>query len=138
MHACQTVPNELFRDMCEPVALALRALLGGECRPLSDAIECTPRPVGHASVELTVGVFVKGATGRIRCVFRDPRHLERLAVVERRVPAAMMHDNWVFGRHLIEIVRVEWSLVLELRVVVEVALDPHARGKLTSLCPKLL
>ena len=50
----------------------------------------------------------------------------------------MLHDDRMLGRHLVEVVHVERALVLELRVVVEIALDPRARRRLLRLGAKLL
>ena len=111
---------------------------GGERRPLADAVEHVARAIGHAAVQLTALVAIERSARRIRRVLRDLRELERLAVVERRVPAAMLHDDRMLGRHLVEVVHVERPLVLELRVVVEVALDPGARRRLLRLRAQLL
>ena len=44
VHAGQAVADELLRDVRDPVAVALRRLLGGERLPLADAVErrCAP------------------------------------------------------------------------------------------------
>ena len=105
---------------------------------LPDAAEGAARAIGHAAVELTVRVAIERPARRIRRVLRDAGQLERLAVVERRVAAAMLHDDGMLGRHLVEIADVERALVLELRVVVEVALDPRARRRLLRLRAELL
>jgi len=52
--------------------------------------------------------------------------------------AAMLDRDRVLGRHLIEILSSERTLVLELRIVVEVSLDPGARRRLLRLCAQLL
>ena len=82
-------------------------LLGGERRPLPDAAQRVARAIGDAAVELAVRVAIERAACGIRRVLRDAGQLERLAVVERRVPAAMLHDDRMIGRHLVEIVDVQ-------------------------------
>ena len=56
MHAGEAVPNELFRDVREPVAVALRGLLGRERGSPSDSIQRGPRAIGHSAVERAVCV----------------------------------------------------------------------------------
>ena len=52
MDAGQPVPDELFRDVRQPVAFALLALLGREGRSLPHAIQCAARAIGHSAVEV--------------------------------------------------------------------------------------
>src|SRR5262245_16197539 len=138
MHARESVAHELLRDVCDALTLSLIALCRCECRTLADAVEHVARAIGHSAVEIARLVSIEGAAGRIRRVLRDLRELERLRVVERRVAAAMTHDDWMLGRNFIEVVTVERPFVLELRVVVEVALDPGARRSLLRFGAKLL
>src|SRR5438876_12455049 len=50
----------------------------------------------------------------------------------------MADGHRMLGRDLVQIADVERPLVLELRVVEEVPLDPRARRRLTRLCSKLV
>src|SRR5215831_8107896 len=133
MYAGEAVPHELLRDVCEPVAIALRGLVGGKRRPLADATQRATRAIGDAAGEVAALVLVERAARRIRRVLRDAGQLERLRVVERRVAAAMQHGDRMLRRNLIEIVPVERPLVLELRVVEEISLDPRSRRGLLRL-----
>src|SRR5215831_7363105 len=85
VYAGEAVPHELLRDVCEPVAIALRGLVGGKRRPLADATQCATRAIGDATGEVAGLVLVEGTARRIRRVLRDAGQLERLRVVERRV-----------------------------------------------------
>src|SRR5688572_9544600 len=124
MDAGQPVARELLRDVRDPVALALGALFGSERRPLANAVEDAAGTIGDAPIELPTGVAIERAAWRIRRVLRDLGELERLAVVERCVTATMPNGDRMFGRYLIQVTDGERTLVLELRVVVEIALDP--------------
>ena len=106
--------------------------------PLADLVERAARAIGDAAVQLAVRVAVEGAARRIRRVLGDAGHLERLAVVERRVAAAMMHHDRMILRHLVEVVHVQLALVLHLGVVEEIALDPGARRRLLRLRAQLV
>ena len=94
VHAGQAVADELFRDVCQAIAAALVASASAVnvCR-LPDAVEHATRAVGDAAVEIAVRIAVERSAWRIRRVLRDVRHLQRLAVVERSVAAAMSHDD---------------------------------------------
>ena len=94
--------------------------------------------VRNAAVELAVGVAIESPTGRIRRVFIDAGHGECLAVVERRVAAAMVHRDRVVLRHLIEIVNADQAIVLHLGVVEEVPFHPCARWRLAGLGAELV
>src|SRR5207248_8475502 len=102
-------------------------LLGGECRTRADAVEDTAGAISDAAGELARFVAIEGAARRIGRVLRDMRELEGLAVVERGVPTAMMDDDRMLRRYLIQVVNVERTLILELRIVEEVSIDPCAR-----------
>src|SRR5437870_1860719 len=114
MHAGETVANELLRDMRDPIAVALRVRVGAERRPLPYAVEDVARPIGHAAVERTAGIAIERSTRWIWRILGDLCQLERFAVVERRVAAAMTDDDGVLGRYLVQVVDVERALVLEL------------------------
>src|SRR5437588_12606440 len=103
MHAGQAVADKLLRDVREPVTFALSTMLRRKRWPLSHAVEDVACAVGHSAVQLTIRIAIEGAAGRIRCFFGYPRQLQRLAVVKRRVPAAMSDNYRVLGRHLVEV-----------------------------------
>src|SRR5437762_592631 len=103
MDARESVADELLRDVRQPVAVALCALFRRERRATSNTVECVARPIGDAPVELTGGVAVERSARRIRCVPRDARQLQRFVVVERRMPTAMMDDDRMLGRYLVEV-----------------------------------
>jgi hypothetical protein len=91
----QAVAHELLRDVGDAVALALRPLLGRERRTLTHTVEYFARAIRHTAIQVAARVAVEGAAGWVRRVLRDLRHLERLGVVERRVPAAVLHHDRV-------------------------------------------
>jgi hypothetical protein len=122
----------------EPITFALITLLRSKRLPLTDAVEDAARAVGHSAVQLTIRIAIKGTAGWILCFFGYPRQFERLAVVERCVPAAMSDDHRVLGRYLVEVMHVERAFVLELGVVVEIALNPEALRGLTRFCAEFL
>ncbi|PYP60790.1 MAG: hypothetical protein DMD26_19000 [Gemmatimonadetes bacterium] len=124
--------------MRQPVPLPLGALVGGERVSLPHAIEGASRPVRHPSIELTARIAIERAAGRIRRLPGDVRQLERLAVVERRVAAAMMNDDGMLRRHLVEVVDVERTLIRQLRVVEEIPVDPCTRGRRARLRAELV
>src|SRR5690242_21083659 len=124
MHGRQSIACELPGDVRQSVALAPRPLLGDVCRTRADAVEDAPGAIGDAAVELTRSVAIEGAAGRVWRVLRDVRQLERLRVVERRMPAAVVHDDGMFRRDSVEIVTIERTLILELRIVVKISLHP--------------
>ena len=72
--------------------------------------------------------MVERAAERLRRVLRDAGKLERLAVDEHRVAAAVDHGDRMSGRHAVEVGAGERPAVLHLGVVVEEALDPLARA----------
>ena len=104
VHAGQAVARELLRDVRESVARALLDLRRRERRPRARPAERAPRarsvtrplssPFASRSNVPPVG---------IRRVLRDAGQLERLAVVERRVAAAMPHDDRMLLGHLVEV-----------------------------------
>src|SRR2546425_7385306 len=138
VHAGQAVANKLFRDVREPIAFALIPLLCSKRRPLPNAVEYVARSIGHSAIELAICIAIEGAARRVRCVLVYSSQLERLAVVERRVAAAVSYNHRMFGRYLVEVVHVDRAFVLELGVVVKVALHPEAWRSLTRFCAELL
>jgi hypothetical protein len=128
----------LLGDVRQAVAVSLRDLLRRVRRSLADSCEYRPSAICHSSVELTIRITVERAAGWIRRVLGDSRELKRFAVVERGVTAAMQHSHWMVGRDLVEIVNVERALVLELRVVEEVSLDPRSRRRLACFGAQLV
>ena len=75
---------------------------------------------------------------RIGSVLVDSSQLQGFAVVERRVAAAMMYAHRMFLRDLVEIVNVQLAIVLHLRVVEEISVDPNARGRLLGFGAELV
>ncbi len=102
-----TVAHELFGDVGDPIAVTLRSFSFREGAALPHAGECIAGAVGNTAVELAVGVAVEGAARRIGRVLVDVGHLQRFAVVEGRVAAAMLDDHGVFFRDLVEVVDVD-------------------------------
>ena len=49
-----------------------------------------------------------------------------------------MHDDRMLGRHLVEVARDELPFVLDLRVVEEISVHPHAGRRLLCLGAQLL
>src|SRR4051812_1556397 len=113
--------------MCQPVTVPLRALLGRERRAGADTVEDDAGPVGDTAIERARGVSVERTAGRVGGGGRDVGQLERLTVIEGGVAAAMVHGDGMLSGHAIEVADVERTLVLELRIVEEVSLDPVAR-----------
>src|SRR5215813_7954935 len=89
MNAGEAIANELPGNVRNAVTFALFPLLLVEGHPRADAVEDVPGAVGDTSVESSVRIAIERAAGRIRRVLVHARHLERLAVVERGVSAAM-------------------------------------------------
>src|SRR3982751_3808372 len=124
--------------MCQPVTVPLRALLGRERRAGADTVEDRAGPVSDTTIERARGVSVERAAGRVGRRGGDVRQLERLAVIERGVAAAMVHRDGMLSGDAIEIADVERALVFELGVVEEVSLDPVARRSRARLRPELV
>ena len=61
-----------------------------------------------------------------------------MAVVVGRVAAAVPHHDRVLDGHFVEVLDVQLALVLDLRVVEEVALDPRAGRRLPRLGAELV
>ncbi len=99
---------------------------------LPDPVERAPCAVGHAAVKVAIGIAIESSSGRIGRVLVDVRHLEGLAVVVRRVAAAMVNHDRVVLRHLVEIMNVQFAIVLDLGVVEEIPFDPGPRRCLTG------
>ena len=136
--AGHAITHELFGNVCQPVAVALQPLLFGKGRPLADAVERAPGPVGDPAVEVAIGVAVEGPAGRIGRVLVDVRHLEGLAVVVRRVAAAMMDRDRVILRYLVEVVNVQLAIVLDLGVVEEIPFHPMYRASVSRALARSL
>src|SRR3972149_2866719 len=65
VYAGQAIADELLGDVRQPVAVALRCLVGGEGLLAAGLSERGPRPVGHPAGEFAVGVLVERAAGRV-------------------------------------------------------------------------
>jgi hypothetical protein len=104
MDARQAVADELLGDERQAIAIALRPLIRGEGLALADALERASRAIRHATAQVAEIVLVERPARRVRRGLRDARQLERLAVVVRRVAAAMLDDDRMFLRHLVEVV----------------------------------
>src|SRR4051812_38091378 len=103
MHASQPVADKLLRDVGQTVAIPLKRLLRSERRTLTDAVENITSAVGYAAVQFPGRITIKCPALWIGRIALDPRHLQRLTVVKRCVTAAMMHNDRMFLRDLIEI-----------------------------------
>src|SRR5688572_22407035 len=97
MHAGQAIADELLRDMRNAGTTPLRALFRCECRPPACASHSPNRPVRHTAGEVSARIAIERAAFRIRRVRRNPGELEGLAVVERRVAAAVTDDHRMLG-----------------------------------------
>src|ERR1700746_2524134 len=117
----QAVADELFRDIGQTIATALRLLLWGEGLPLSNIVEYVTRTIGHSSVEFAVFVVIVSSAHAAGSVFGHSGQFQRLAVVKRRVAAAMMDHDRMFLGDLVKIVDVELAVVLYLCVIEEIA-----------------
>ena len=95
VHARQAVTRELLRDVRHAVARALLDLRRRVGLSRAHLVERRRREVRDASVQLAVRILVVGAAHRVGRVLRDAGHLERLAVVEIRVAAAVTDDHRV-------------------------------------------
>ena len=103
MHGGQAEAGELLGDVGDPrlragILLGLAVLREG--RPLSKA---RLRSVGDPSVEVAIGIMVERAAERLRRVLGNAGKLERLAVGEHRVPAAVDNRHRMNVGHAIEI-----------------------------------
>src|SRR5262249_26669254 len=138
MNAGEPVADKLFGNVREPIALALFDLLLTERHARADAVECIARAIGDAPVQVAVRIAIEGAAGGIRRVLVHARHLERLAVVVRRVTAAVADDDRMVERYLVEVVHVQFALILHFGVVEEEPFDPVAWRRLTGLRPEFV
>src|SRR5262249_58085072 len=87
--AGKAIADELLGNVGQPIAVALEPLLRGKGRPPADLVDLVTRTVGHAAVQFTVRVAVKSSARRIRRVLVDAGEIEGVAVVVRRMAAAM-------------------------------------------------
>ena len=85
--------------------------------------------VRDAAVQLAIRVLVERAAHRIRRVLGDAGHLERFAVVEVRVAAAVAHDHRMISDDTSSRSRMfSARLSAQLGVVEEEALHPRHRA----------
>src|SRR6476469_2871568 len=82
--------------------------------------------VGDPSVELATRVVIEGAAERLRRVLGHASKLERLAIDEDGVAAAMRDRDWMDSRNPVEIGARQGTSILYLGVIIEHALDPLA------------
>ena len=127
VHGGKAIFDELLGDEGKTFPVALQLLRGAVGRAGADLGEDAAGAVGNAPVQLALGILVIGAAEGIGRVLGDPRHLQGLAVVIGGVAAAMMHGHGMVGRDLVKIVNIDLAIVLDFRVVEEIALDPGAR-----------
>ncbi len=92
-HAGEAVAHELLGDEGEPVAITAHRFLARIAHVLAHGREDIAGAVGDTAGEFAIGVPVERAAGGIGRVLRDARHLQRLAVVEGGVAAAMLHHD---------------------------------------------
>ena len=120
----ESVTDKLFRDVRHAVALASLPLRCAVFRSPSGHFQNIHCIVCHAAIELAICILVERAAGWGHRSLGDIGHRKRLAVVEPRVTAAVVHTHRVLGTHLIQVAYRQRPLVLELGVVVEVAVYP--------------
>src|ERR1700745_2248074 len=99
----QAVADELFRDIGQTIATALRLLLWGEGLPLSNVVEYVTRTIGHSSVEFAILVVIVSSAHAAGSVLGYTGQLERLGVVEGGVAATMMDHYWMLLGDLVEV-----------------------------------
>ncbi len=138
MYAGEAVADELLGDVGQPIAVALLGLFRGKGGPLAHFVDHVHRPVRNAAVECAARVAVESSARRIGRVLVDVRHLQRLAVVESGVAAAMMDHNRMVLGDLIQIVNIEQAIVLHLGVVEEKPFHPCARRRLLGFRAEFL
>src|SRR5262249_16158982 len=100
---------------------------------LADAREDVPRVLGDAAVELTAGVAEEAAVRRIGRLVGDARKLERFAVVEGRVAAAVRHRDRLFPRRFVAILSRQRPI--EFGVVEHETRDPDYGRRVLGLLP---
>ncbi len=138
MHARQPVANELLGYMSRAVPATLLLFLRRELRPHADLVEHGKRLVSHTPAQISAGIAIEGPAGRIARIASDACELERLAVIEAGVSAAMSNSHRVILRHPVQVANVQRPLVLHLGVVVEEAADPVARRRLARFGDELV
>src|SRR5262245_23173124 len=111
MDGGQAGTHELFGDVRHAMALALLTLLLREHDAASGALEDRHRAICDAAAEPAGGIAVERAARRIGRVPRNMRQLECLAVVIRRVAAAMMHADGMVARDLVEVLHVQLPVI---------------------------
>src|SRR6516225_5571325 len=87
MYARQTVTDKLFRDVCEPIPIALLPFIWCQRSSRADSFDSGSCEIGDPAAQLSSRIPVVSAAGRIRGVPRDTRHLESFSVVVRGVAA---------------------------------------------------
>ena len=97
MHGRESVACELLRDVRHPIALALVPVGVTELRALASGIQHAHRAIGHTSGEFPCTILVERPAGGRQRVLGDLGQLERLAVVERGVSAAVAHHDRMLG-----------------------------------------
>jgi hypothetical protein len=70
-------------------------------------------------------------------MFINSSQFQSLAVIERRVPAAMMHAHGMLTRDLIEVMHVKWAIVFYFGVVKKISFDPKSGGSFGGLGTEL-
>ena len=91
MHARQSIANELLGHVCRAVPAPLLLFLCRELGTLAGLVEHAERVVGHASIQVSVGVAVECPARRIGRIASNSGELECLAVVEGGVSATMLN-----------------------------------------------
>jgi hypothetical protein len=61
VNACQSIADELFGDVCQPVAITLLLLHCREGLSFANVVEHVTRAISDSSVEFAVFVVVVGA-----------------------------------------------------------------------------
>jgi hypothetical protein len=71
-------------------------------------------------------------------MFINSSQFQSFAVVEGRVPAAMMDTNRVFPRDLVEVMQIKGAIVFYFGVVKKMPFNPKARGSFGGLGAELI
>ena len=133
VHRRQAHRDEELRHVPHPGPRAV-ALLGiGERFTAADLLEHPAGVLGDAAGQLTSGVAEKPAVRRVGGFARQRRQRERLAVVPGRMSAAVIDDDGVVARRVVEVLLREGPI--DLRIVEHEPADPEAGRRRRRLLP---
>ena len=137
VNAGQAVANKLFRDICQPVSIALFLLFWCERLALPNVVKHVAHPVGNSSGEFAIFVVVVSSARAVWSVLVHSSQFQCFAIVVGRMAAAMMDAYRMLGRDLVQVVHVELPVVFYIGIIEKVTLDPKALGVLWALATSL-